>query len=433
MIRFFILTLFVGLSSGVYAKDLAKVIELLAKNNESIQLAKQNFQSQVIDARKAGIFIKPQVDAKLDFYRTESESGDVYKERSKKLTISQEIFHPWHPDWQKSSKKAKLQVQKAVWDFYLALSNQILIVVDSYLKTLDMQQSLQVQKRTLDVAKKAYDKTDLQFQSGTKTRYERLQAEVFYFSAQSDFDELKNLFEQNLTTLNQLVHTEFESLVEITKLPKSTTPNTLDKQLEYTGENNWDLKSAYLAIEIAKAELKAQKYNSYPKASFNYSYNDQSGLSPNHQYGVSINIPIYKGGLKNYQVDSAHSALLSKTLAFDSLVIDIKSQLRQLLNEQKNLKKRQISAQKTLQSAEFLDETAQILFAQGTKSIQAVADSQRDLAKALLDLKTIDHQIIFNHLKIARIRGDFSTDYLVGFLAEIGFSIDRSALNLFTN
>ncbi|MTI14997.1 TolC family outer membrane protein [Sansalvadorimonas verongulae] len=196
-------------------------------------------------------------------------------------------------------------------------------------------------------------------------------------------------------------------------------------------EYNPEIKIRISNVDAAREEVKSLKGGHYPTLDLNLSYNNNATEGSLYGGGsevssttatLSLNVPIYSGGLVSSRVRAA-TDLLSRTM-------------QELSLEQRAVKRRTLSAfdgvntdiakvnslAKSVESYELAVQAKRIGFESGITTSLAVLDAERDLFLARSEYSRARYGYILNTLRLKRAVGVLSAadlEQVNGFLGKI--------------
>lgn len=210
-------------------------------------------------------------------------------------------------------------------------------VINAYYNVVKQQQLVLASDSAIDVSTYRLKIADSKLEIGRGSKLDVLAAKVDYNTDTSNYLQQKNLLNNYMVTLNQLMARDANT--------KFTVANemAIDKNLNYTDlatqteSLNPDLQNAFISKKVAELNLKQIKGNRYPQVSVNSGYDFNRNANPTgfstksrsngFTYGLTASIPIFNGFLQRQNERNAKIAINSSELTIEKTKQEIIAQL----------------------------------------------------------------------------------------------------------
>ncbi|WP_461789541.1 TolC family protein [Pedobacter sp.] len=215
--------------------------------------------------------------------------------------------------------------------------NTITDVLNAYYNVAKQQQLVVAADSTIDISAFRLRIADNKLKLGRGSKLDVLAAQVDYNTDTSAYLQQKNLLNNYMVTLNQLlardVNTKF-TVENYFEIDAGLNYTTLASQLE---QLNPDLQSAILNKKIAELNLKQVQGNRYPQISINSGYDFSKSESPTgfntqfrargFSYGLTASINIFNGFLQRQNERNAKININSAELLINQTKQNLSAQL----------------------------------------------------------------------------------------------------------
>jgi outer membrane protein len=314
--------------------DLMDLYKIANKNNPTYQQAvdKSNSSLQNIDIARSALF--PQISAGASRANTYYHGANSTKTTTDTYSVSlnQAVFNlnAW-----RSYKSAKIQ-SHALSDVLKSSKQQLMVgLVKAYLSLAESQQLILIDQENVDQSKKLLDLANTQFTAGQSLSTDISQAKASLLAAESQLlsDELmvkmsRSALEQ--ITLQPLYDQDIKTLrVDLPDYPIKTIEH--NRLLDQAFHNNPTILSDKVALDAQRETIDANRASHWPTVSLAASYGQQSfagdlvldSTSRSSSISLSLNIPIFQGGLVTYKVKQSgyDYASLEQQLSIDKQTV----------------------------------------------------------------------------------------------------------------
>lgn len=243
----------------------------------------------------------------------------------------------FHADKYAQLKAAQANRQKSEADVQSQLNTYLQNVSQVYLSVLVLRDAFQINQELDSTAALLYQSTKARFEQQLVSQVELNRAENLMLTTFQQSNTIKanlGIAERQLTSLLGL--TALNTLVIDDKL--SNYEKAIADNVGLNSAERFKVKSAQLAEQAARWNVKQHMFASLPKLSFNsrYTYANQSetlfsGTGTNFDFGtvgLSISVPLFKGLSLHSQRNKAKLQSTIASLQLNQTMIDAERELR---------------------------------------------------------------------------------------------------------
>lgn len=269
-------------------------------------------------------------------------------------------------------------------------------VQKAYYQVLIAKQQKEVLDKTIQRIEKLYNDQQQLYKNGFIEKLDLDKTTVSLNNIRATRIQLGNLIELGYASLKFTTGVMQEDTLELTDVltDQLIKENLLEEEIDY--ENRSEMQLLNSAEKLGKIDLKRYRLGFFPTVAFFYQFQQQGQLNKNFSafrgsdwfwfnsnlIGLSVNLPIFDGFQKKYQIEQAKIAL-QKTR-------NNKEQFRQAADLEQhaariNLKNAIINMdiqKKNLQLAEQVYQTTKKKYEQGTGNTFEVLQSDAELQRA---------------------------------------------------
>ena len=265
-------------------------------------------------------------------------------------------------------------------------------------------------------ARKSFMSADAMHKAGAGTLADKLQAQTKYAQASLDrvkaIGTLKNAHGTLAIAMGLPANTPLTVDKQNTTLPNTAFVKSVDALIEDAKRDHPSLIAAHAQLQAARAKVDAAKAEGLPSVALtgSISFNDQAGTegnttTENDNIGLQVNIPLFEGLKRSYQIQSAKAQVELKKAELDNeehkISLEVWESYQSLQTETENLKVTDNLSQSATQSFNVahgryktgVGTIIELLSAQST-----LADSRQQRILALSNWRTA-------RLKLARSLG----------------------------
>lgn len=317
--------------------------------------------------------------------------------------------------------KEKIRQVDAEW---LAVQQDLMLrVAEAYFGALAVQQdlvSIQAEEKAVEAQ---YQFIEAKYARGLASQTDYLDAEARFLQVGSRALEIRSRLRDALQSLAEMTGAAPRELSLLADEFPMGTPEPADptEWLKRANEFNPELLTRRQAVEVAKREVAARQGGHLPSLdlSFNYNYNDTDGSLfgggsevETQEVMVSVNVPIFSGGLVSSRVREA-SALFKR--ARDELLLEQRAVQRETYAAFDGILTDIRKARSLRKSVEAYTSGVKVKrtgFESGRTSGIAVLDAERDLFFARSEHARARFGYVLNTLRLKRAVGLLSEDDL---------------------
>lgn len=314
IIRFVSMVFFV-LVTDASALDLQSAYELALKNDPNLQKAFSEYSAAKELKSQAVSKLLPIIGANAEYIHTGQEivssDNQVFGSGSTEfptyiysLTLNQPLFRL---DSVVGYSQAKKQVLHAESLLKIAEQEMIIQVVDSYLQVLSAKDRLSAAKAEKTAVLENYESVRIGYESGRLPITELYDAKARLSQVLAGEIESQHFLDDAINALQEFTDSFDEKifvLKEDIDFP-SSDPDDIEIWTQKALDQNINLISKKLAVQVAKDEVKRQKAGHMPSLDLSgkFNYNETEGSLfgggsevETAEVAVSLNIPIFQGG-----------------------------------------------------------------------------------------------------------------------------------------
>ena len=429
------LSLALGISLGLSsltanADDLTDIYRLALENDPQLlrAAAERDAARSAIDVSRAEWY--PQIDATAGYAYTFSESSgsvappmgeeeDFVPGRSSSssswnrgVTLSQQVFNL--RTWRATEIVEKQAYQQEV-NYLLTRQQLMLRVTDAYFDVLLAKDNLEFAAAEKRAIERQLDQTRQRFSVGLTAVTDVHEAQAQYDQAAAREIQAQNAVEIAYEALREITGSSHHSIHVLNKdmfEPVTPDPATPREWVDLAQERNLELLITRSSLEIADQRIELQRTGHYPTVSLSASYGDRSSQDDRGQVGLSLNIPLFRGGATVASTEQARNEYVAVSQTLEENRRAVERRVRSnYLDVVANIST--ISAlEQAVVSAESALNATQAGFEVGTRTIVDVLDSTRNLFNARRNLAEARYGYIRGILNLQQAAGTISEDAL---------------------
>jgi outer membrane protein len=412
--------------------SLQQVYDLALTNDPTLRAAYSELQAvgQGAVAARAGLL--PTVTAEGSYTSVQEDvvqtSNTVYQkgsatwpETAYTLSLTQPLFDM--SLWQKW-RQAQAAERKEVASYAFAQQDLILRVATAYLSILAAQDQITLSAAERDTTRKQLEQVKARFQNGQVTS-----VDLSEIQARLDVQDANYLLAQSSLADRQQALLEIIGRADVRLQPirddlKLVGPEPSDVQswLKQSLDQNWSIRVAAAAAEVARKEVAVQRAGHYPTVSFKASTGtNETGDSlfgggstvDDTRYMVSLRIPLYQGGYASAMTRAAASRL---TAAEMQLSLARRKVQRQVLAAYRGITvgmDRVSALRRSVQSFQQTLDLKQQGYQSGLNDIVSVLDAARHLYDAKRQEAEARYNYLLDTLKLKQAAGILSEQDII--------------------
>ena len=301
--------------------------------------------------------------------------------------------------WQ-SLKLSALDVEMAVEQARSSKVSLISQVKQAFYGVLMAQETLDLMQQIHDNAEKNYDRTLQRYNVGKASEQEMLRAKVNLMNSEPDVSSAENAVSLSKWQLKALMGINLETKIDVignldeyaSELLLMNTPTDL--------ENNSALQQFGIQLKQLDATLKMQKYQYIPTlaASIGYNYmamgNEKLSWHPNSTASLSLNIPIFDGFAKHYNIKQTQKTIDLMNLQKEDTERNLRIALKNYTDHMELCLKNFDAAKNTVDLANKSYQITEKMYETGKVTLVELNDAQLALTQSQLTI----YQAIYDYM-----------------------------------
>lgn len=422
-----------GLSTSVLASDLVEVYLQARATNPTLKSAEASRDAAYSSVSISRASLLPQIGLTAS-YAHGSGYRDMDDRKTKNgslgLSLSQTLFN--YNSWKAldiSQQQASLQ------DINYQSQEQIFIltIANAYFSVLTALDNLEYTKAQMGAFKRQVDEARQKYNVGLVAITDVQNAKANYDLTRAELVSATNGLHNSLESLREQSGIFYEELSAInTKKFKTAQPSQIDSLLSLAKNNNLQLLSARLSVDLAKQGIrlaqsghlptitlqasttlaKSQNYGTgYSADNTTYSSTDQ--FTGQNSIGVSVSMPIFSGGSVWAQTNKAEYDYLSSTEKLEANDRSVTNNVNSYYNNV-NASIIAISAyEQAVISAKSSLNATESGYKVGTRTIVDVLTATTQLYNSLKNLSSARYNYLLSTLQLKQAAGTLTSDDLI--------------------
>lgn len=432
--------LLLAAASAQAEDDLLAVYRQALKNDPIIAQSRAELSATETLRAQARAVLLPQVGGAASYERTSqdfdgpgsaNDDSETYPTSSIGLQLTQPLFR-----YAGLPLRRQANAQIASAEAQLAAAEQELVVrtADTYFGVLAAQDGLAVARANLAAIRRQLEQAEQRFEVGLIAVTDVEEARARLDLAQAQVIAAEAALASELGALEELTGQPAEGW-ELARLrdqiplerPEPTDPTPWKQKAE---EQNWSLQAARYLAEVAMHQVAVQRADHYPTVDLQAEYGRVNqgggrleGNTDSTAIGLSVNVPIYQGGLVGAQVKEAQYRY---TAAREQLEQNRRAVLRLAGDAYRgvlsSIQQVQALAQ-ALVSTQAALEATQAGFEVGTRTVVDVLNAEQLKFSAERDYQQARYDYLLNTLRLKQAAGTLAPEDLAtinGWLLEAG-------------
>jgi outer membrane protein len=326
------------------------------------------------------------------------------------LTLTQPVYH--HDFWV-ALRQANSTVKQAETDYAAAEQDLIVRVAGRYFDVLSAQDSLDFANAEKESTARQLEQAKQRFEVGLIAITDVHEAQAQYDLTVAQAIQAENELANAREALQEILGQYLDSVQGLqTELPLITPePDSPTQWADKAAEQNFSIRSAQFALDIAREEINRQRAGHYPTLDVvatrsNSSSNSITGSErETDTIGLQLNVPLFQGGFVNSKTREAAYRHSEAKYTLEQTRRNVLRQTRDAylgviagISRVKALNQAVISSEKAL-------EATQAGFEVGTRTIVDVLVSQSQLYGAKRDYARARYDYILNTLNLKQAAG----------------------------
>lgn len=307
----------------------------------------------------------------------------------------------------KSIQISGLDIELAVEKARESRLNMITQVKNAYYGTLFAKEAFEVYKEVYENAVKNFDETKKKYDAQKVSDFELSRAKATVANAIPNVYNAESNVILSLWQLKAVMGVDLDLNIDVDGKIDDYASQMFRDVHEFDSlslDNNSSMKQLEIQLEQLAQSVKAQQFAYIPSLSvgFNFSFNAMTNdfdfknyhWTPYSYVGLSLNIPIFSGGKRLYQVRQAKNMHSQVKLQQIDVERQLKISIRQNLNVMETNMKSYYAAQDGVAAAEKAYNIAEKSYQVGRSALIEVNDAQLALTQARLG----QSQAVYNFL-----------------------------------
>jgi len=300
----------------------------------------------------------------------------------------------------------------------------ILGVKNAYYQALVQKESYELVKASQENATKNFKDIEVLFEEGLIAEYDKIRAEVQVENFKPQLISAENAYINAKNNLKVLIGLDPDNEVVLTD-DLAQFENEYDNyQLEKIQDKilleNPQLNALTIQKEVNKDFIAVYESEYLPTVSAfgNYSIQGQSNTfdfptASTSTVGLRFKMNLFSGLQTNAKVEKAELDLLKTKTQSELLEINLKSQVKNLVNKIQSAEKQLDANQKNINQAKRGYDIAKIRYEEGIGSLLEINDSDLALRTAKTNnLRTV-YELLFSYAQLDQLLGNYSNIYKV--------------------
>jgi outer membrane protein len=416
-----------------HGEDLLDAYRQARANDPVLSQADANRLATGEGVDQARALLLPQVDASLSLSQTNGgsdgreiadpnspggviDTGGYGHTRTRTLdgSLSQSVL-----DFSKyANLKAAHSASDAQDAAYEAASQDLFVRVSTaYFAVLTDEDQVTYAQANEDAAKQQYEQAEQQFKVGLSAITNVYQAKAFYEGAKTQTITAKNTLNNDREALRVITGQPTGDLKKLREdLPmQPPTPSDPDTWVKRALQTNPNLLAQQYNVKTAEHNISAARAGHLPTITANVNYGKNASWFQNSDYhqrtpasttiGLTLNVPIFSGGLTQSQV---REAIYQRDGANDALELQRRQITQQTLNYYRSVIAgiSQVESSKaSVDSSQKALEATKAGYEVGTQTMTDVLLAIQTLTQSEGDYSQARHQFILNKLLLQQSAG----------------------------
>jgi outer membrane protein len=361
---------------------------------------------------------QPDSDGNLVFGENTTDSES--RSRGFDISLQQSLYD--HRNYTRL-RASRFRSDASAADYDAAVDGLALRVAQAYFTTLTTVDSLVFARADERAVKRQLDQAEQRFEVGLTAITDVHEARARYDASRAAAINAANALDDAREALAELTGQYLQNLSGLDEgfTPGMPEPADLDQWVQTALGENPLLRSRVLALEAAQQDIATARAGHLPTLGLGVSYSDDTGwgstrpqsgfnvpgssLSNDTRIGLTLNVPIFSGGLTQSQV---RQAVHTRDANEDRLEQERRAVTRQTRNAYRAVVAgiSEIEARRQgLVSARSALEATEAGFEVGTRTIVDVLISQQVLTSAQRDYSNARHTFLVNGLALKQSAG----------------------------
>ncbi len=389
---------------------LENAIEMALKNNYGIQISNHNIKLAKNNTTRGNAGLLPSLNASgSGNYNSMDDSRNTKNPNAFSLGTGIQMDYTI---FEGGSRKVKFELLKtqlgqAELNQREVIETTILSITDRYLSVAIALENKLSQENSLTISKERLKLIQVKNEFGSSNSLDVLNAKVDF---NKDSIRLMNLNHQYLAEklyLVELISREWrQSDFDIELKIESYTAFNIESLIRESLTANVGILNKQNQMTQSQQNIRLVKSGTYPKLTFQSSYNYNSNFSPDYKTrelrsGLNLSIPIFNGGQQKIKLKNARLQMLNQQFGLKKKELHIEKQVRLLWQnfqnklqnirvEQSNLKASELN----LSVSKEMLKNGQITNTQFREAQQNLLQAKTNIANARFTAKKLEYQLL---------------------------------------
>ena len=386
------------------ALDIESAIKYALNFSLDMSIEKNKLSISALERKKASIVSSPKANAG---YNINANINDGSYNNSLALSASSTFSAAGIID----SRIASKTYEASLLGYNLACRKIAMNAIKKYMDILYFQDVFSLSKQTVKAMEESYRNVKARFDSGEASKADLSQSEANVMSARSkliiaegDMNSANASYERVFG--KKLDNDEKFNIPTMGLVKEDSELDDFEVVKEIAIRNNIAIKQAMIAIEKANLYLKKEQLSAFPSlsASFSMSHSGELGSfsSEYKSAGVSVNVPIFRGGKEIFDFKIAKNNNENKNLEYKKVLLSVEEDLIKAYSDYMASKSRIYAAKKSVDSARSYVKNVKNSLAGGGKKLLDLLDAEKHLLNANVEMVDAirDNVIAINSLKM---------------------------------
>jgi len=409
-----------GMLSPAAAEGLGDVYRLAAETDPGLAAADAARRAVLEAEPQARALLLPSVALSGSYARNSydprnpapGEKTSYSTNQSYALSLTQPIYRH---DRFVALAQAGEQVAQAEAEYAAAEQELMVRVAERYFAVLGAQDDLEFAEAEKAAIARQHEQAQQRFEVGLIAITDVQEAQARYDLAVAQEIAARDRLASARDALRELLGTLPETL-DVLAPPLDLAPpepDSADAWVERALADNLALLAARAGVAIAREEIRRQRAGHLPTldltASYTYQDSNFGGIAAiernDGSIGLSLNVPIYQGGLVSSRTRAASHRLVEAQQQLEAQNRTVARQARDAYRGVVTGIAQVRALLQALKSSETALEAAETGFEVGTRTIVDVLDAQRERYRAERDLQRARYDYLLNSLRLKQAAG----------------------------
>ena len=435
-----------------FSDSLTEIYELALGNDPQLRAANAAYMADKESKNIGRAGLLPQISGNAQYSETDSDessrsvfvldlggtpqevnSGTIGSGDSEQTTFGVSLNQPIFdlPAWY-DYKQGSLISDRARFQYAADQQELILRVSEAYFNVLRASENLNSAVAEEQAIGRQLEQTRQRYEVGLLPITDVHEAQAAYDDAKVNTLELRgalNIAFEGLEVLTGQPHHQLAGLTDSFPI-NDPEPEAREAWVDFSLQNNLDLKVSQMAREAAEFNADARKAEHLPTITGTYNYSDSdsdkdfegrnlqgspintpsSNNNESHTVAVRLDVPIFTGGLVSAQRRQAYQQYLQASEVFNSVqrntIQDARNAHLRVVTNAARVKARE----QAIRSAESALEATRAGYDVGTRNIVDVLFAERTLHQAKRNYANARYDYIASTLELKRTAGQLSPD-----------------------